>query len=124
VYEHVHSLGETLREGLTEIVAEQAPEYTVAGVDGMFKVLFTRGGAAERADGCHQDPDCQRYGDCPKTGTDVAAGETDRWRRVFRPRMKDEGVLLSQNQFEAQFLTDAHTEADVEDTLDAYRAAL
>jgi glutamate-1-semialdehyde 2,1-aminomutase len=144
VYEHVHGLGERLREGLTEVVAERAPEYTVAGTDGMFKVLFTRGDprSPERTSGdsreregpdslegqceagCSQDPSCPRFDYCPKNGADVAAGETDRWRRVFYPRMREEGVLLSQNQFEAQFLTYAHTEADVEETLDAYRAAL
>jgi len=128
VHEHVHDLGRQLREGLTEIVAEQAPEYTVAGTDGMFKVLFTRDGPDDLDGGCEagcrQNPDCPRYDHCPKTGGDVADGETDRWRRVFRPQMREEGVLLSQNQFEAQFLTYAHTEADVETTLDAYREAL
>jgi len=128
VYDHVHSLGQQLREGLTDVVAEQAPEYTVAGVDGTFKLLFTREAPDDLddvcEDGCRQRPDCPRYDYCPKTGADVAAGETDRWRRVFRPRMKDEGVLLSQNQFEAQFLTYAHTEADVEETIAAYRDAL
>jgi glutamate-1-semialdehyde 2,1-aminomutase len=128
VYEHVHGLGEQLREGLTEVVAERAPEYTVAGTDGMFKVIFTRGGpddlSGQCSDGCSQDPSCPRFDYCPKNGADVAAGETDRWRRVFYPRMREEGVLLSQNQFEAQFLTYAHTEEDVEETLDAYREAL
>jgi glutamate-1-semialdehyde 2,1-aminomutase len=128
VHEHVHDLGRQLRAGLTDIVAEQAPEYTVAGLDGMFKLLFTRDapddveGQCEA--GCRQDPDCPRYGHCPKTGGDVSSGETDRWRRVFRPQMREQGVLLSQNQFEAQFLTYAHTEADVETTLEAYREAL
>ena len=38
--------------------------------------------------------------------------------------MKEEGVFLSQNQFESQFVSYAHTEEDVEETLDAYRQAL
>jgi glutamate-1-semialdehyde 2,1-aminomutase len=38
--------------------------------------------------------------------------------------MKDEGVFLSQNQFESQFVTYAHTEDDVEETLEAYKEAL
>jgi glutamate-1-semialdehyde 2,1-aminomutase len=38
--------------------------------------------------------------------------------------MKDQGVYLSQNQYESQFVTYAHTEDDVEETLEAYRNAL
>jgi glutamate-1-semialdehyde 2,1-aminomutase len=128
VYEHVHGLGRQLREGLTEVVADEAPEYTVAGTDGMFKLLFTRDGPddldGQCEAGCRQAADCPRYDHCPKTGADVADGETDRWRRVFRPQMREQGILLSQNQFESQFLTYAHTEEDVETTLGAYREAL
>jgi glutamate-1-semialdehyde 2,1-aminomutase len=128
VYEHVHRLGDRLRRGLTEIVAEQAPEYTVAGTDGMFKLLFSReapsGFESHCEAGCEQRSDCPRYDRCPKTGGDVARGETDRWRRVFWGEMKEQGVLLSQNQFESQFLTYAHTEEDVENTLEAYKEVL
>ncbi len=128
VHDHIHELGRTLRKGLTEIVADQAPEYTVAGVDGMFKVLFTRDGATEWTDacthGCQQRSSCPRFETCPKTGTDIDDCETDRWRRIFRPAMTDQGVLLSQNQYEAQFITHAHTEADVEQTLEAYKHVL
>ncbi len=127
VYEHVNSLGRTLREGLSDIVAEQAPQYTVAGTDSLFKVLFTRGGDAQSgacADGCEQDPDCDRFDACPKTGADVGRGAVDRWNRVFRPQMLDDGVLLSQNQYESQFVSYAHTEEDVERTLEAYSDAL
>jgi glutamate-1-semialdehyde 2,1-aminomutase len=128
VYEHVNSLGEKLRTGLSEIVREQAPNYTVAGTDSMFKLLFTREGPADVSDtcsgGCQQDESCPRFEYCPKTGADVAAAETDRWRRRFWPKMKEQGVFLSQNQFESQFLSYGHTEEDVEKTLEAYREAL
>jgi glutamate-1-semialdehyde 2,1-aminomutase len=127
VHAHVHDLGDQLRRGLTEIVADQAPEYTVAGVDGIFKLIFTRE-APDTVEGhceagCRQREACPRIGICPKTGADVAAGETDRWRRVFRPRMREQGIFLAQNQYEAQFVTDAHTEADVEESLEAYKHA-
>ena len=128
VYEHVNDLGEQLREGLTEIVREQAPSYTVAGTDSMFKVLFTRD-APESFDGhceagCAQREDCPRFDACPKTGADVAACDTERWERVFWQEMKDRGVFLTANQFESQFVSYAHTEEDIEETLDAYREAL
>jgi glutamate-1-semialdehyde 2,1-aminomutase len=127
VHAHVHDLGDQLRRGLTEIVADQAPEYTVAGVDGIFKLIFTRE-APDTVEGhceagCRQREACPRIGICPKTGADVAAGETDRWRRVFWPRMREQGIFLAQTQYEAQFVTDAHTEADVEESLEAYKHA-
>ncbi len=128
VYEYVNRLGRMLREGITDICAERAPEYTVVGTDSMFKTVFTRDGPTSAADccpaGCLQDPECGRYGSCPKTGADVASAETDRWERVFWQGMKDEGVLLTANQFECQFTSYAHTDEDVERTLEAYRAVL
>jgi glutamate-1-semialdehyde 2,1-aminomutase len=38
--------------------------------------------------------------------------------------MRERGVLVSQNQFEANFVSDGHTEDDVEETLEAYKEAL
>ena len=128
VYDHVHGLGKQLRRGLQDIVEDQAPQYTVTGTDGMFKLIFTREGPDDFEGhcegGCSQREACPRYDYCPKNGADVAAGATDRWRRVFWPKMKDQGVYLSQNQYESQFVTYAHTEADVEETLEAYKNAL
>ncbi|WP_435359865.1 glutamate-1-semialdehyde 2,1-aminomutase [Haloarchaeobius sp. DFWS5] len=128
VYDHVNRLGDKLRHGLTEICAEVAPEYTVVGTDSLFKVIFTREGPNDLEGqceaGCQQDPGCPRYDYCPKNGADVARAETDRWRRLFWPKMKEQGIFLSQNQFEAQFVSYGHTQEDVEETLDAYREAL
>jgi len=127
VYEHVNRLGDRLREGLTEVVTEQAPAYTVVGRDSLFKVVFTRGGSAQTGPcsaGCRQDPGCERHDACPKNAADVGNAAVDRWNRVFRPQVLDDGVLLSQNQFESQFVSYAHTEEDVERTLEAYRNAL
>jgi glutamate-1-semialdehyde 2,1-aminomutase len=125
VYDHVNRLGQKLREGITEICADRAPEYTVVGTDSMFKTVFTREAPADVdgccADGCRQDPSCDRYGSCPKTGADVADAATDRWERVFWQGMKDRGVFLTANQYECQFVSYAHTDEDVERTLEAYR---
>ncbi|WP_122089843.1 glutamate-1-semialdehyde 2,1-aminomutase [Halalkalicoccus subterraneus] len=128
VYDHVNALGEQLRSGLTDICAEQAPEYTVAGTDSVFKVLFTRDtpveGEGQCESGCEQRTDCARYTHCPKTGADVGKTEIERWNRLLRPAMFDQGVFLSQNGFESQFVSDSHTEEDVEETLEAYKHAL
>jgi glutamate-1-semialdehyde 2,1-aminomutase len=131
VYDHVNGLGEQLRAGLTDILADRAPEYTVVGTDSMFKVVFTRGGGEARGDGedhceagCRQRPSCPRYDQCPKTGADVKAAQTERWVRLFRSGMQEEGVLLPANQFESQFVSAAHTEEDIEETLEAYKEVL
>ena len=128
VYDHVNTLGERLRSGLTDVVADRAPEYTVVGTDSMVKVIFTRADSGPQSEccaaGCTQDPDCSRYGGCPKNGSDVANAETDRWERLFWPAMKDEGFFLTPNQFESQFVSYAHTEADIDRTIEAYERCL
>ncbi len=132
VYDHVNTLGERLRSGLTDILEDQAPAYTVVGSDSMFKVIFTRDGPSSQAledgqpcsNGCRQRADCPRYGTCPKNAGDVMDAETERWRRIFWGKMREQGVFLSQNQFESQFVSYSHTEEDVEETLEAYKHAL
>ncbi|MDR5656091.1 glutamate-1-semialdehyde 2,1-aminomutase [Halodesulfurarchaeum sp. HSR-GB] len=127
VYEHLADLGEQLRSGLVDIVADQAPAYTVTGIDSMFKVIFTRDGPAQTgacSAGCRQDPDCPHSQACPKNASDVKAAATDRWERVFYHQMREQGVLLTPNQFESEFLTAAHTAEDIEETLEAYKAVL
>jgi glutamate-1-semialdehyde 2,1-aminomutase len=128
VHDHVDALGEQMREGLTEIVADKRPGYTVVGTDSMFKIVFTRADSPPQSEccaaGCTQDLACSRAGECPKTGSDVDEAETDRWERLFWPAMKEEGIFLTPNQFESQFISYAHTEADVETTLAAYERCL
>ena len=127
VYDHVDSLGEQLRAGITDVLAERAPEYTVVGTGSIFKTIFTRGGRGGEGHceaGCRQREECPNYDACPKTGADVAAAETNRWERVFWQEMKEQGVFLTANQFEAQFVSYAHTEEDVQRTIDAYQDAL
>jgi glutamate-1-semialdehyde 2,1-aminomutase len=128
VYGHVNGLAQELREGLTDICADQAPEYTVVGTDSMFKVIFTREGPDDAANqcsgGCRQRESCPRYGTCPKSGADVKRADTERWERLHWPAMRDRGVFLTPNQFESQFVCAAHTEEDIEETLEAYKEVL
>ncbi|WP_435184104.1 glutamate-1-semialdehyde 2,1-aminomutase [Halobellus sp. EA9] len=130
VYEHVNRLGERLRRGTAEICADQAPSYTVVGTDSMFKTVFTREGPADADEegvcdaGCRQRDSCARYEYCPKTGADVADAETERWERIFWQEMKERGIFLTANQFESQFVSYAHTDEDIERTLEAYKEAL
>jgi glutamate-1-semialdehyde 2,1-aminomutase len=127
VYDHVNALGEQLRAGITDVLEERAPEYTVVGTGSIFKTIFTRdgcGGEGRCEAGCRQRDACPNFDTCPKTGADVAAAETNRWERVFWQEMKERGIFLTANQYEAQFVSYAHTEDDVQRTLDAYQDAL
>ena len=105
VYHRLAELGETLRSGLRDLVADRRPAYTVVGRDSLFKVVFTR------------EPGV-------RSAADVKRAHRERWDRLFRPAMRDAGVLLPANMHEAQFLCAAHTAEDVETTLEAYKAAL
>ena len=145
VYDHVNGLADRLRSGLHDILADRAPNYTVVGTDSMFKVIFTRDGpsgvprTSDRTSGdnresdtfeghceagCIQREECPRFDHCPKDGGDVKRAETERWERLFWPAMKDCGVFLTANQFESQFVCDAHTEEDIDEALEAYKASL
>jgi glutamate-1-semialdehyde 2,1-aminomutase len=48
---------------------------------------------------------------------------TERWERLFWLAMKDHGVFLTSNQLEPQFVTYAHTDEDIVQTLEAYKYA-
>ena len=127
VYDHADGLAERLRAGVADILEDRAPEYTVVGTDSMFKVIFTRDGqfgANHCESGCRQRPDCERYDHCPKDGGDVMDAETERWERLFWPAMKEQGVFLTPNQYESQFVSAAHTDEDIETALEAYKEAL
>jgi glutamate-1-semialdehyde 2,1-aminomutase len=129
VYDHVTELGDELRAGLRDVVADKGLPYTVTGRDSLWKVIFTRDGAAGTQSepcraGCRQDPDCEHYQDCPMDTSDVGRAAVDRWNRVFRPQLLERGILLSQNQYESQFVSYGHTMADVQETIDAYQDVL
>jgi glutamate-1-semialdehyde 2,1-aminomutase len=59
------------------------------------------------------------FAPCAVTGWDSAAkSDTEAFGRFFRA-MLDQGVYLPPSQFEAAFLSAAHTEADIQQTIDA-----
>ncbi|CAJ53544.1 glutamate-1-semialdehyde 2,1-aminomutase [Haloquadratum walsbyi] len=129
VYDHVNRLGERLRGGITDIATDQSPSAIVVGLDSMFKTVFEReGSTTDDGDvcsaGCEQRESCMRYDDCPKTGADVSSAETERWERIFWQEMRDHNIFLTANQFESQFVSYAHTDEDIDRTLEAYKSAL
>ena len=128
VYERLSDLGDELRAGINDILADQAPQYTVVGRDSMFKVIFTRNDAAKTGEecqfGCRHEESCARSSTCPQDAHAVKAADGERWERLFWGDMLNEGVLLTANQHESQFLSAAHTSEDIEQTLEGYKHAL
>ncbi|RMF53523.1 MAG: aminotransferase class III-fold pyridoxal phosphate-dependent enzyme, partial [Bacteroidetes bacterium] len=91
-----------LAEGLADAAREAGLPVHIASVGTMFTLFFT---------------------DTPVTDWATAASaDTDRYARFFRA-MLDEGVYLPPSQFEACFLSAAHTDADLDATLTAARRA-
>lgn len=97
VYEHVDLLGERLRTGLRAI----APDCTVNGVGSLSCLFFTP----------------QRVVDY----TSAKTADTAAFGRYFR-HLLAAGNYLAPSQFEAIFLSDAHTDADIDNYLDGVKS--
>jgi glutamate-1-semialdehyde 2,1-aminomutase len=91
-----------MRKGLSEIVEDQCPKFSVTGIASMFKVFFG------------QKPwDYESALRCDKDGY-----------LAFFHRMLDSGIFLTPSQFETDFISNAHSKDDIEDTLEAFKLNL
>ncbi|RCV62818.1 glutamate-1-semialdehyde 2,1-aminomutase [Methanophagales archaeon] len=105
VPERINERGATMRSVLSELVRDSGVEGCVSGVGSMFKVFFSPGGAAVKnyADAL----------DCDKA----------KYTRFFH-KMLSAGVFFPPSQFETNFVCFAHTDDDIEKTIEAYKANL
>ena len=102
VHENVNQMGDSLRAWLRDSVNDLGLDYNVSGVGSMFKIFFGSSPANyQEALKC----DKQGYFD-------------------FFHRMLDSGVFLPPSQFETNFLSAAHTEEDLNKTVEAYEENL
>ncbi len=101
--ERINALGATMRAVLSELVRDSDIEGCVSGVGSMFKVFFSPGSVAVK-----------NYADA--LGCDKA-----KYMRLFH-NMLSSGVFLPPSQFETNFISFAHTDEDIERTLEAYKA--
>ncbi len=63
---------------------------------------------------------CRFFNDGPVTGLDSAMkSDTDRFAKYFKA-MLEEGIYMAPSQFEAGFISTAHTEEDIEKTIEAH----
>ena len=100
-------LGEATRrlaQGLRECAARRGVPMVVNDVCGMFSLFFTE---SERV----------------RTYSDVAAGDTERYARLFHALL-DAGVYLAPSAFEVAFVSGVHDETVIDATLAAADGAL
>ena len=101
IHETLTDLTTRLADGLLRAAEETGIPLVVNHVGGMFGLFFTDAGSVT----CYQDV----------LGCDVA-----RFKRFFH-LMLEEGVYLAPSAFEAGFMSVAHSEADIDNTIDAAR---
>jgi len=102
-YERLEALGARLEAGLTAVLARGGYPCRVARVGSMWTLFFTN----EEV-----------------TNWPVASRcDTRRFARYFHEMLRA-GVSLAPSQFEANFISAAHTAADIDATIDAARSAI
>lgn len=103
VYEHLETLGARLERGLSEALRSSGTPGCVQRVGSMITVFF--------------GPSVVRSWD------DASTCDTARFGKFHRG-LRERGVYWPPAQFEAAFISNAHTEADIDATIAAAQAAL
>jgi glutamate-1-semialdehyde 2,1-aminomutase len=102
-YDKLESLGARLERGLLTAAVQANIPVRLNRVGSMFTLFFT-------------DHDVLDF-ESAKTS------DTQRFNRFFHS-MLDQGIFLPPSQFEAAFISTAHTEADIDRTIEAAAKAL
>jgi glutamate-1-semialdehyde 2,1-aminomutase len=102
VLERLNATGDELRKALSQIVEDLGLGYSVVGIASMFKIFF---------------------GDAPNNYVEALKCDKSGYLAFFR-RMLKSGVFLPPSQFETNFLSAAHSEDVINQTLEAYKSNL
>ncbi len=102
VHEKVNKAGDCLRTALGDIICDLGLNCGVSGVSSMFKVFF---------------------GSMPYNYQDALKCDTEKFN-VFFKKMLSEGIFLPPSQYETNFLSLAHSQEDIDKTIDAYQRNL
>ena len=102
VYAGLERTGAALEAGLRQAAADAGREVAIARVGSLLTVFFRSG--------------------VPRDWAEAGTSDRDAFARFFGA-MLDDGVLLAPSQFEALFISAAHGEAEVAQTLDVARKA-
>lgn len=98
IYEGIRRLAEQLVTGLRQAIAESGAAATVNGTESLATIFFATAAV--------------------KSYSDAKRADTRRYARFFR-EMLERGIFLAPSQFEAAFVSAAHTAGDVERTITA-----
>ncbi len=99
-YERLEELGERWKSGMEAVASEGDLPYTVSGVGSMVSIFFAEG---------------------PVTNFGSAATSDTRAFKDFFWHMLSRGVYLAPSQYEAGFISAAHTDEDLDKTFEAAR---
>jgi glutamate-1-semialdehyde 2,1-aminomutase len=102
VIEVLNSVGDGLRAALSDIVEDLGLGYSVVGIASIFKIFF---------------------GDHPRNYAEALRCDKAGYFAFFR-RMLASGVFLPPSQFETNFLSAAHSDDVINETLEAYKLNL
>ncbi|VVB97680.1 Glutamate-1-semialdehyde 2,1-aminomutase [uncultured archaeon] len=102
VHEKVNKAGDSMRAGLSDVISDLGLDYSVSGVGSMFKVFF---------------------GDMPYNYQDALKCDKEKFN-VFFKKMLADGIFLPPSQYETNFLSLAHSQDDIDKTIEAYRRNL
>ena len=102
-YSKLDRTGECLEEGIRGILTSKGRELTLNHVGSMFTLFFTKGPVTDF--------------------TSAKTSDTSAFSKFFNP-MLEQGIYLPPSQFEACFISAAHTDQDIADTLNAIESAL
>ena len=102
VHEKVNKKGDSMRKALTDVVSDLGLDYSVSGVSSMFKVFF---------------------GDMPYDYKDALKCDKEKFN-IFFHKMLSDGIFLPPSQYETNFLSLAHSQDDIDKTVEAYRRNL
>ncbi|KWX77784.1 glutamate-1-semialdehyde 2,1-aminomutase [Paenibacillus jilunlii] len=103
VYDRLETLGARLEAGLQRNAADTGIPLTINRVGSMVCPFFTEG---------------------PVTNYDTAKASNLNHFRAYFGKMLDQGISVPPSQFEGMFVSAAHSEQDIDDTLEAHYQAL
>ncbi|MFZ3058679.1 MAG: glutamate-1-semialdehyde 2,1-aminomutase [Candidatus Methanoperedens sp.] len=102
VHGKVNKAGDSMRAGLSDVISDLGLDYSVSGIGSMFKVFF---------------------GDMPYNYQDALKCDKEKFN-VFFKKMLADGIFLPPSQYETNFLSVAHSQDDIDKTIEAYRRNL
>ncbi|XCH78991.1 MAG: glutamate-1-semialdehyde 2,1-aminomutase [Candidatus Dehalobacter alkaniphilus] len=103
IYTHIDSLSARLSNGLRELIKARGLKATVNSIGSLSTLLFT-------------EREVYNY-------TDALTSDTKMYGRFFSA-MLSQGIYLAPAQFEAVFISNSHTEVDIDRTLECAEKAL